>query len=207
MADHLLSDLHEGVLTLTFNQPDRLNALSAEMVQGLADALRGAERDPAIRTLLLTGAGRGFCSGADIAGFEAADGPRTAVEGLRERLNPLVSRMRSLEKPIVAAINGAAAGAGLSLALACDLRFAAASARLVLSFIRLGLVPDAGALYFLPRLLGPAKALELAWTGDPLSAQDAYALGLLNQVLPDAELLPYTQSLAARLPHNPATAT
>jgi 2-(1,2-epoxy-1,2-dihydrophenyl)acetyl-CoA isomerase len=121
-------------------------------------------------------------------------------------LNPLILRMRALEKPLLAAINGVAAGAGLSLALACDLRYAAESARLIVVFIRIGLVPDAGALFFLPRLLGPGKSLELAWLGDPLSAKDACDLGLLNAVVPDTEVLARTQEVAARLAHGPATA-
>jgi 2-(1,2-epoxy-1,2-dihydrophenyl)acetyl-CoA isomerase len=119
-------------------------------------------------------------------------------------MNPLILRIRALEKPVLAAINGVAAGAGLSLALACDLRYAAESARLVLSFSRLGLVPDAGSMYFLPRLLGPAKSLELAWLADPLAANDAYDLGLLNAVLPDTDVLSHTQEVAARLARGPA---
>ena len=111
--------------------------------------------------------------------------------------------MHALEKPVLAAINGVAAGAGLSLALACDLRYAAESARLVVAFVRIGLVPDAGMLYFLPRLIGPGKTLELAWTGDPLSAAEALEIGMLNQVLPDAQLLGETQALAARLAAGP----
>jgi 2-(1,2-epoxy-1,2-dihydrophenyl)acetyl-CoA isomerase len=112
--------------------------------------------------------------------------------------------MRGLEKPIIAAVNGVAAGAGMSLALACDLRYAAESARFVVAFVRIGLVPDAGSLFFLPRLLGPGKAMELAWTGDPVSAQQALELGLVNEVVPDA--LAKSQEVAARLAHGPATA-
>ena len=114
--------------------------------------------------------------------------------------------MHTMEKPFLAAINGVAAGAGLSLALACDVRFAAESARLVVAFVRIGLVPDAGLLYFLPRLVGPAKTLELAWTGDPLGAQEAYELGVVNKVLPDDQVLGHTQELAARLARGPQKA-
>jgi 2-(1,2-epoxy-1,2-dihydrophenyl)acetyl-CoA isomerase len=113
-------------------------------------------------------------------------------------------RLHGLEKPVLAAINGVAAGAGLSVALACDLRYAAESARLVAAFIKIGLVPDAGLLYFLPRLIGPAKTLEMSWTGDPLSAEEAYELGMLNKVLADDKVLGYTQEVAARLAHGPA---
>jgi 2-(1,2-epoxy-1,2-dihydrophenyl)acetyl-CoA isomerase len=208
MADSpVVSDLHDGVATLTLSQPARLNALSAGMVQSLQDALRSAERDSAVRAIVLTGAGNAFSSGADVTEFDfSSNGGPNVGDALRSRLNPLILRMRALEKPLLAAINGVAAGAGLSLALACDLRYAAESARLIVVFIRIGLVPDAGALFFLPRLLGPGKSLELAWLGDPLSAKDAYDLGLLNAVVPDTEVLARTQEVAARLAHGPATA-
>ncbi len=209
MADDaaVLTDLGEGVLTVTLNAPRRLNALSAAVVAGLADALRTAERDTSVRAVVLTGAGNAFSSGADITEFDFSSNGSPAVgDALRSRLNPLVLKMRSLEKPLLAAINGVAAGAGLSLALACDLRYAAESARLQVVFVRIGLVPDAGALFFLPRLLGPGKSLELAWSGDPVSAKDAYDLGLLNLVVPDAQLLAHTQDVAARLARGPATA-
>ena len=109
-----------------------------------------------------------------------------------------------MEKPVLAAVNGVAAGAGMSLAFACDLRFAAESARFVVAFVKIGLVPDAGLMHFLPRLVGPAKTLELSWTGDPVGAQEAYELGMLNRVLPDDEVVSHTQSLALRLAHGPA---
>jgi 2-(1,2-epoxy-1,2-dihydrophenyl)acetyl-CoA isomerase len=205
-SDHLLSDLTDGVLTLTLNQPEKLNALSLSMREGLDRAIRLAERDASVRVVVLTGAGRGFCSGADVTSFSPGTAEAGPGENLRQRMNPLILRIRALEKPILAAINGVAAGAGLSLALACDLRYAAESARLVLSFARIGLVPDAGSMYFLPRLLGPAKSLELAWLGDPVGAQEAYELGLLNKVLPDAEVLSFTREIAARLAKGPAQA-
>ncbi|MDQ3812267.1 MAG: enoyl-CoA hydratase-related protein [Chloroflexota bacterium] len=207
MAELVLSDLHERVLTLTLNQPARLNALSTAMYAALQEALRRAERDETIRAVVLTGAGNGFSSGADLTEFDFADGRAPDVgTDLRARLNPLVLRMRALEKPLLAAINGVAAGAGLSLALACDLRYAAESARLVVAFVRIGLVPDAGALFFLPRLVGPGKALELSWTGNPIGAAEAYDLGLLNEVIPDHEVLGKTQTVAAQLARGPATA-
>jgi 2-(1,2-epoxy-1,2-dihydrophenyl)acetyl-CoA isomerase len=202
-TNQVLTDATEGVLTITLNQPARFNALSNAMLAELGDVLRSAERDPAVRALVLTGAGQGFSSGADISEFDLTDG-MDAGEHLRRRLNPLVLRLRGMEKPVLAAINGVAAGAGLSLALACDLRFAAESARFVVAFVKIGLVPDAGLLYFLPRLVGPAKTLELSWTGDSIGAQEAYDLGMVNQVLPDLDVLPRTQALAARLTHGPA---
>jgi 2-(1,2-epoxy-1,2-dihydrophenyl)acetyl-CoA isomerase len=204
----ILTDLADGVQTITLNQPDTLNALSSAMLGELGQAVRAAERDDAIRALVLTGAGRGFSSGADINEFRFRDGAAPDLgEPLRTQLNPLMTRLHVLDKPVLAAINGVAAGAGLSLALACDLRYAAESARLVLAFVRIGLVPDAGLCYFLPRLIGPGKTLELAWTGDPLGARVAYELGMLNKVVPDAEVLPATQELAARLARGPKKVT
>jgi 2-(1,2-epoxy-1,2-dihydrophenyl)acetyl-CoA isomerase len=203
-TEPVLSEIDDGVQTLTLNQPDKFNALSMGMLRALDEAVRRAERDAAVRVLVLTGAGRGFCSGADIAEFNVGPEPMDLGEALRTSFNPLMLRLRSMPKPVLAAINGVAAGAGLSLALACDLRFAAESARLVVAFVKLGLVPDAGLLYFLPRLVGPARTLELAWTGDALSAADALELGMLNRVVPDADVLEVTRQLAARLAHGPA---
>jgi 2-(1,2-epoxy-1,2-dihydrophenyl)acetyl-CoA isomerase len=194
----------EGVQTITLNQPDKLNALTGPMLEDLQKIVRAAERDDAVRALVLTGAGRAFCSGADVSLFgESMD----VGQALRGGFNPVVSRLHEIEKPVLAAINGVAAGAGLSLALACDIRFAAESAQLVVAFIKLGLVPDAGLFYFMHRLIGPARTLELAWTGDPLDARSAYDLGLLNKVLPSGEVLSETQALAARLAQGPAKAT
>src|SRR6202521_1237394 len=203
-GSQVLTATHAGVLTVTLNQPARFNALSGAMLQELAAALRAAERDAAVRVVVLTGAGKEFCSGADITEFNVADEPLDPGQHLRTGLNPLTMRLRSTENPVLAAINGVAAGAGLSLALACDLRFAAESARLVVAFVKIGLIPDAGCLYFLPRLVGPGKALEMCWPGDPVGAQEAYTLGLVNKVLPDAEVLAYTQAVAAKLACGPA---
>jgi 2-(1,2-epoxy-1,2-dihydrophenyl)acetyl-CoA isomerase len=206
MDEPILTDQHEGVLTITLNNPSKLNALTTSTYQALGDAYRTAERDAAVRAVVLTGAGNAFSSGADVSQFTFdSDEPPSVGEHLRGGLNPLVLRMRGLEKPILAAVNGVAAGAGMSLALACDLRYAAESARFVVAFVRIGLVPDAGSLFFLPRLLGPGKAMELAWTGDPVSAQQALEIGLLNEVVPDAEVLSKTQAVASKLAKGPAT--
>jgi 2-(1,2-epoxy-1,2-dihydrophenyl)acetyl-CoA isomerase len=203
-TSQILTETHDGVHTITLNQPARFNALSTAMMKELAAALRAAERDEAVRVIVLTGAGKAFCSGADVTEFNVGDEPLDPGEHLRTGLNPLTMRMRSTEKPVLAAINGVAAGAGLSLALACDLRFLAESARLVVAFVKIGLVPDAGSMYFLPRLVGPGKALEMSWTGDPVGAQEAYEIGLVNKVLPDDQVLTHTQALAARLACGPA---
>ncbi len=203
-TNQVLTDLQDGVQTITLNQPERFNALSSDMLRGLGEALRVAERDATVRAIVLTGAGKAFSSGADITEFNVSVDTTDAGEYLRKRYNPLITPMRALEKPLLAAVNGVAAGAGLSMALACDLRYAAESARLVVAFVRIGLVPDAGLMYFLPRLIGPAKTLELAWSGDPVGAAEAYELGMLNKVLPDDQVLSHTQEFAARLGRGPA---
>jgi 2-(1,2-epoxy-1,2-dihydrophenyl)acetyl-CoA isomerase len=202
MPEQVLADLHEGVLTVTLNQPARFNAISTQMLREIPEVLRTVERDAAVRCVVLTGAGAAFSSGADITEFEP--GATDAGTHLRQTFSPIVLRLRALEKPVLAAVNGVAAGAGMSLALACDLRFAAESARFVVAFIKIGLVPDAGMMYFLPRLIGPAKTMELAWTGDPLSAREAFELGMLNGVSADASVLSETQSLAARIAKGPS---
>jgi 2-(1,2-epoxy-1,2-dihydrophenyl)acetyl-CoA isomerase len=199
----VLTDLSDGVQTVTLNQPEKYNALSQAMLKELGDVVRAAERDDAVRAIVLTGAGKGFSSGADIDEF---DGTIDPGEHLRRVINPLIARLRATEKPVFAAINGVAAGAGLSLALACDLRYAAESARFVVAFIKIGLVPDAGLLYHLPRLIGPGKTLELAWTGDPIGAQEAYEIGMLNKVLPDGEVLGHAQEVASRVARAPEKA-
>src|SRR5918911_53678 len=200
----VLTDVHDGVQTVTLNQPAKFNALSSAMLQDLGEVLRSVERDDSVRALVLTGAGSAFSSGADLTEFTFGDGAPDAGDVLRRRYSPLVTRLHALEKPVLAAINGVAAGAGLSLALACDLRFAAESARLTVAFVRIGLVPDAGLMYFLPRLIGPAKTLELSWTGDPVGAREANELGFVNRVVPDDAVLDQTLALAARLAHGPA---
>jgi 2-(1,2-epoxy-1,2-dihydrophenyl)acetyl-CoA isomerase len=206
MAELVQTRLDGGVQTITLNQPERLNALSAEMFRSLGAVVRAAERDPAVRVLVLTGAGRAFSSGADLTEFDlSGPGPHLA-ELLLGEVEPLMLRLHQLEKPVLAAINGVAAGIGLSLALACDLRYAAASARFVLAFVNIGLVPDGGSTFFLPRLVGTGKAMELALLGDAIDAPAAREIGLVNQVLPDGELGVFVEEIATRLARGPATA-
>lgn len=204
----LLSESADGVLTLTLNRPDVLNAVTDTMLKELQDALRGAERDASVRCIVLTGAGRGFCAGQDLnAQPEAADAPRPSVgDHLRHGYNPLVQRIRMIEKPVIAAINGVAAGAGANLALACDLRIASEAASFVQAFVKIGLVPDSGGTLFLPMLVGMAKAAELAFTGDRIGAEESLRLGLVNQVVPAAALMEATHALAARLAALPTRA-
>jgi len=169
-----------GALQISLCRPEVLNALSPLMLKELRAALEVA-RDGAVRAVLLTGAGRGFCSGADLTGTDLEGGAEGVVEGL---YNPVVRALAALEKPVVAAVNGVAAGAGMSLALACDLRLLSENAVFALGFTRIGLVMDASSSYYLPRLVGRARALELAYSGRKVGAEEALGLGLGERVLP-----------------------
>lgn len=168
------------VLTITLNRPDVLNAFNAAMHEGLAGALKDA-RDEAVRAVVITGAGRGFCVGQDLTEFREA--PGDIGDRLRARYHPNIKAIRALEKPVIAAVNGPAAGAGLSLACACDLRIAADSATFVPAFINIGLVPDSGGSFFVRRLLGSARAFEWMTSGRRLAADEAHAWGLVSEVV------------------------
>ena len=201
-AQPVLAGERDGVLTLTLNRPSVLNAVTDELLDSLFDSLQRARSDAAIRAVVLTGAGRAFSSGQDLKSA-AAEGDLDIRPHLRDHYAPVIRAMRELEKPVVAAVNGVAAGAGFSLALAADIRIAAESATFVQAFVRIGLVPDAGSTYFLPRLVGPAVAAELAMLGDTVDAARAERIGLVNRVVPDAELAETTHELAARLARGP----
>ena len=191
-------DAAAGVATITLNRPEALNSLTVPMKQELLAAFQGVERDTAVRAVILTGAGRAFCAGQDLKERLQPDAAPLGVE-LRERYNPVIRAMRSLPKPIVGAINGVAAGAGASLAMACDLRIASETASFALAFGRVGLVPDSGATWFLPRLVGATKAAEIALLGDPVSAADAERIGLVGRVVGAADLASEARAVAARL--------
>lgn len=201
MASILVSQ-EAGVLSLTLNRPDKLNAFTPEMHQELRKALERALDDSAVRAVLLTGAGRGFCAGQDLSQRDT-DAPIDLSVSLGSHYNPLVRRLRELPKPVVCAVNGVAAGAGANIALACDLVLAARSASFVQSFSRLGLVPDSGGTYFLPRLVGPARAMGLALLGDKLSAEDAERWGLIWKAIDDEQLLPEATAMAQVLANGP----
>lgn len=202
MPETITVEIKDAVLTVVLNRPDVLNAVNDQMTRDLQDALRQAERDDAVRCLVLTGAGRGFCSGQDLRD-RAGVGTVSYGESLRARYNPVISRLRALEKPVIAAVNGVAAGAGCSLALAADLRIASERASFIEIFSKVGLVPDSGSTYFLTRLVGLGKALELAYTADTVDAQEALRLGLVNRVVPHDALMPQTMELAGRLAAGP----
>ena len=191
-------DAEAGVATITLNRPEALNALTVPMKEALLAAFRRLERDKAIRAVILTGAGRAFCAGQDLRERLEPGAAPLGIE-VRERYNPIIRAMRRLPKPIVGAINGVAAGAGASLAMACDIRIASDAASFALAFGRVGLVPDSGATWFLPRLVGATRAAELALLNDPVSAADAVRLGLVGRAVPAAELATEARAVADRL--------
>ena len=205
MSDVLLSSRDDAVLSLTINRPEALNALNRETTQALRTAIDAAGRDAEVGAIVLTGAGRAFCAGADLkevsARYEAGDSDLGA--DLRTNYTPMIRAIRACPKPVIAALNGTAAGAGLSLALACDLRLAASGTQLIVVFVRVGLVPDAGSLFFLTRMLGLSKATELAITGDPLSADEAHRLGLVAAVVPPDQLMAAAMERAHKLAAGP----
>jgi 2-(1,2-epoxy-1,2-dihydrophenyl)acetyl-CoA isomerase len=185
-----------GVLTITLNRPDVLNAFNAAMHKNLAAALKEA-RGPDVRAVVITGAGRGFCVGQDLTEFREA--PGDIGSRLRATYHPNVLAVRALEKPVIAAVNGPAAGAGMSFACACDLRIAADSASFVPAFISIGLVPDSGGSYFVTRILGPARAFEWLTSGRKLTAAEAHAWGLVSEVVETDALMARTAEVAAQL--------
>ncbi len=203
MADEVLCDIAEGIATVTLNRPDSLNAVDEATKRELGTCMKNCRHDEAVRCVILTGAGRAFCSGQDLKELKTAyadeDYTPHLGEFLRNQYNPIISNIRKMEKPVIAAVNGVAAGAGCSLALACDLRIAGESAAFVQSFVQVGLIPDSGATYFMPRLIGLARAAELAFTGEKVDARRAFEIGLVNRVIADAELMGYANNLARKL--------
>jgi 2-(1,2-epoxy-1,2-dihydrophenyl)acetyl-CoA isomerase len=196
-GDEVQTTQDGGVLTITLNRPDVLNALNAAMHQALGGALKEAARDPGVRAVVVTGAGRGFCVGQDLTEFREA--PGDIADRLRSNYHPNVLAVRALEKPVIAAVNGAAAGAGLSFAAACDIRLAADGATFVPAFINIGLVPDSGGTYFLARLLGPSRAFEWMTSGRRLTAEEALDWGLVSEVVSTDDLPARAAELAGQL--------
>ncbi|MEO8083452.1 MAG: enoyl-CoA hydratase-related protein [Ardenticatenales bacterium] len=195
-----------GVATLTLNRPDKLNAFTDPMLHALLKALRSCERDAAVRAIVLTGAGRAFSAGQDLGDVQERGHGLSFRAHLEATYNRIIRAMRQIEKPVIAAVNGVAAGAGASIAFACDIRLAAESAKFATAFGLVGLVPDSGATWFLPRFLGYARAFELYATGGRLTAAEALAFGVVNHVVPDDLLLERTHELAAKLAAGPTKA-
>ncbi|QFG24961.1 enoyl-CoA hydratase-related protein [Actinomadura sp. WMMB 499] len=207
MSDTVLYDLTDAVATITLNRPDGMNSLTSEMKDALRGAVERAASDDAARAVILTGAGRAFCAGQDLR--EHADNlaaGRDLNDTVRKQYNPIVLGIATMAKPVVAAVNGVAAGAGASLALACDLVVASDKSRFATAFTGIGLAPDSGMSWTLQRLVGRAKAAELLLLGEPLKASEALELGLVGRVVPADELAPASVELARRLAAGPTAA-
>jgi 2-(1,2-epoxy-1,2-dihydrophenyl)acetyl-CoA isomerase len=204
----ILFDIAGGVATLTLNRPDKLNAFTGRMHEELRGALAQVRSDSSMRALVLTGAGRGFCAGQDLTEDVMAGTSEDYDVGatLEQNYNPLVLGLRALPIPVVCAVNGVAAGAGCNVALACDIVLAARSASFIEVFSRIALIPDAGGTYFLPRLVGQARALGMAMTAEKVTAEQAQAWGLIWKCVDDAELMPAARSLASQLASGPTRA-
>jgi 2-(1,2-epoxy-1,2-dihydrophenyl)acetyl-CoA isomerase len=198
-----------AVLTITMNRPDKLNAATDTMLAELIDAFKGAEKDSSVRAILVTGAGKGFCAGQDLGAAKergAGNGSMSYGEHLRHTYNPLILRMRQMPKPIIGAINGVAAGAGMGMAMACDVRISAESASFLQAFVKIGLVPDSGSTWMLPRLIGMTRALDLTLSGRKINAQEALDWGLLTQVVPDSDLMLVANQIASEYAAAPTKA-
>src|ERR1700675_2350804 len=205
----LLYDVSDGVATLTLNRPERLNALGGSLREDLHDAVTRAAEDPEVRVMIVTGAGKGFCSGGDVKAM-SENRERGASRSMLERVAPgrdrTVQALRDAPKPIIAAVNGAAAGAGMNLALCCDIRLASTAAKFTQAFVKRGLHPDWGGTYFLPRVVGTAKACELIFTGEVIDAQEALRLGIVSAVHAPEMLMPAALALARRIADGPPIA-
>jgi 2-(1,2-epoxy-1,2-dihydrophenyl)acetyl-CoA isomerase len=199
----VLISTEAGVMTVTLNRPDKLNAFVAEMHGLLREAMQRAETDASIRAVLLTGAGRGFCAGQDLAERDMSDPNLDVGGGLDANYNPFIRRMRALPKPVVCAVNGIAAGAGANLALACDIVLAARSASFLQAFAKIALVPDCGGTYWLPRLAGTARAMGMAMLAERVGAEDAERWGLIWKCVDDAKLMEEANAMARALASGP----
>ncbi len=205
MTETILYAVEGRIATITLNRPERMNAFTWDMVDAWAAALLEAQRDDNVHVVIVTGAGKAFCSGGDInnMGERAERTPLQRKNELAGHVHRIPLALEAMDKPVIAAVNGAATGAGMDLALQCDLRFAAATARFGETYVRVGLVPGAGGTWFLPRLVGTAKALELFWTGELISAEEAERIGIVNKVVPDEQLLSHVGEVAERIARGP----
>lgn len=205
----ILVDKKDKITRITLNRPSALNAFDDQMGEELNLALREADKDPETRCVVITGAGRAFSAGEDVSGLKeryAGDTHPSLGDHLRKKYHPIIMRIRNMEKPVIAKINGVAAGSGASIALACDIRIASTEAGLKQAFIGVGLVPDSGSSYFLTRTIGASRALELIMTGRTLGANEAETLGLVNKVVPMNELDKTVEDMAAKLANGPTKA-
>jgi 2-(1,2-epoxy-1,2-dihydrophenyl)acetyl-CoA isomerase len=200
-------EVAERVATITLNRPDKLNAFTRPMIGAWADALAEAQRDEGVHVIVVTGAGRAFCAGGDVGRMgEAKPGALELKNELWEQVHRIPRTLEAMDKPVLAMVNGLAVGAGMGMCLMCDVRIASDQARFATGYVGVGLVPGDGDTYFLPRLVGPAKALELFWTGEFVDAAEALRLGIVNRVVPPGELAGVTYELAQRIAKGPQVA-
>ena len=203
-ADELLYEVKDRVATLTLNRPDKMNAFTGPMIERWAWALGEAQRDPEVNVVVVTGAGKAFCAGGDVARMgQGEPTPLDHKNMLWEHIHRVPKALEQMDKPVIAMVNGAAVGAGMGMAVMCDLRVASDAARFSTGYVRVGLVPGDGDTYFLPRLIGSAKALELLWTADFIEAADAERLGIVNRVVPADRLAEETYALARKIAEGP----
>ena len=205
MTDHLKFSVEGGIARIVLDRAERMNAFTFAMIDAWAAALEECRRDDAVRVIVVTGAGAAFCSGGDIVemGDRLEQTPEQRKAELFDRIERIPLALEDLDKPVIAAVNGVATGAGMDMALMCDLRYAAQGARFAETYVNVGLVPGAGGAHFLPRLVGVSKALELFWTGDFIDAEEAMRIGIVNKVFPDAELMTHVETIARKIAKAP----
>ena len=200
----ILYEVKDKVATITLNRPDKLNAFTRDMLDGWQKSLTEAQNDPDVHVVVVTGAGRAFCSGGDVGRMR--DGEPSALDGkngLWEGVHRVPKQLEQMDKPVIAMVNGLAVGAGMGMSVMCDVRIAAESARFSTGYVKVGLVPGDGDTYFLPRLVGAAKALELLWTADFIESDEALRLGIVQRVVPDGDLKQQTYALAKQIADGP----
>ena len=205
MTDQLKFSVDDGIGRIVLNRPERMNAFTFEMIDAWLAALEECRRDDAVKVVIVTGAGSAFCSGGDIVemGDRLEQTPEQRKAELFDRIERIPLALEDLDKPVIAAVNGVATGAGMDMALMCDLRYAAQGARFAETYVNVGLVPGAGGAHFLPRLVGVSKALELFWTGDFIDAEEAMRIGIVNKVFPDADLMAEVEKIARKIAKAP----
>jgi len=206
MTEHLKFSIEDGIAKIVLDRPERMNAFTFEMIDAWTAALQRCRTDDAVKVIILTGTGASFCSGGDIVemGDRLDQTPEQRKNELFNRIERIPLALEDLDKPVIAAVNGVATGAGMDMALMCDIRYAAQSARFAETYIKVGLVPGAGGAHFLPRLVGVSKALELFLTGEFLDAEEALRIGIVNKVFPDATLMQEVETIARRMIKAPA---
>jgi 2-(1,2-epoxy-1,2-dihydrophenyl)acetyl-CoA isomerase len=206
MTDNLKFSVSDGIARIVLDRPERMNAFTFEMIDAWTAALERCRTDDAVKVIIVTGAGNAFCSGGDIVemGDRLDHTPEQRKNELFQRIERIPLALEDLDKPVIAAVNGVATGAGMDMALMCDLRYAAQSARFAETYVKVGLVPGAGGAHFLPRLVGVSKALELFFTGDFIDAQEAMRIGIINRVFPDDTLRQEVERIARRMTQAPS---